>query len=114
MLQRRMTGGECMKTAAVIAEYNPFHNGHRYQLECARKKCGADYVVVLLCGDYTQRGEPAMIDKYSRTRAALVSGADLVIGMQVSTAVSGAERYAGGAVSELNALGAGRLSLLRF
>lgn len=106
MLQRRMTGGECMKTAAVIAEYNPFHNGHRYQLECARKKCGADYVVVLLCGDYTQRGEPAMIDKYSRTRAALVSGADLVIGMQVSTAVSGAERYAGGAVSELNALGA--------
>lgn len=94
-----------MRTTAVIAEYNPFHNGHLYQMELARRRTGADYIIVLLSGDFTQRGEPAIIDKYSRARAALAGGADLVICMPAATATSGAEKYAYGCVSLLNSLG---------
>ena len=57
-----------MKVAGIIAEYNPFHKGHQYHIEETRKKTGADYVVVVMSGDYVQRGEPAIADKYMRTR----------------------------------------------
>ena len=59
-----------MKTAAIIAEYNPFHEGHRYQIEETRKATGADYILVLMSGDFVQRGEPAIYNKYTRTRMA--------------------------------------------
>ena len=94
-----------MKTVAVIAEYNPFHNGHLYQLECARRRTGADRMVVLMCGDFTQRGEPVVLDKYSRAETVLKAGANLVIMMPVSVSISGAQQYADGCVKILDALG---------
>ena len=65
-----------IKTAGIIAEYNPFHNGHHYQIQELRRLTGADYVVVAMSGDFVQRGEPAIFDKYTRTRMALCGGAD--------------------------------------
>ena len=72
-----------MKVAGIIAEYNPFHKGHQYHIEETRKQTGADYVIAVMSGDYVQRGEPAIADKYMRTRMALSGGADLVIEMPV-------------------------------
>ena len=60
-----------MKVAGIIAEYNPFHKGHQYHIEETRKQTGADYVIAVMSGDYVQRGEPAIADKYMRTRMAL-------------------------------------------
>ena len=68
-----------MKTAGIIAEYNPFHNGHQYQMETVRHLTGADFVIVAMSGDFLQRGVPAIADKYTRTRMALLGGADLVL-----------------------------------
>ena len=59
-----------MKTAAIIAEYNPFHNGHKYQLEETKRQTGADFIVVVMSGDFVQRGIPAMYSKTFRTRSA--------------------------------------------
>ena len=70
-----------MKTAAVIAEYNPFHNGHSRHLKEARALTGADFVMAVMSGDFVQRGAPAVFHKYMRTRMALLSGADLVLEM---------------------------------
>ena len=68
-----------IKTAGIIAEYNPFHNGHHYQIEQVRRQTGADYVIAVMSGDFVQRGEPAIFDKYTRTNMALRGGADLVV-----------------------------------
>ena len=70
--------GVSMKTAGIIAEYNPFHNGHRYHMAETRRQTGANYLVVIMSGDYVQRGEPAIFNKYLRTQTAIRSGADLV------------------------------------
>ena len=59
-----------MKLTGIIAEYNPFHKGHQYHIEETRKQTGADYVIAVMSGDYVQRGEPAIADKYMRTRMA--------------------------------------------
>ena len=72
-----------MKTAGIIAEYNPFHNGHKYHLEEVRRQTGADYLIIVMSGDFTQRGIPAVINKYSRARMALDAGADLVLELPV-------------------------------
>lgn len=63
-----------MNVIGIIAEYNPFHNGHAYQIAHVRKNLHADYIVVATSGDYVQRGEPALLDKYTRARMALSSG----------------------------------------
>ena len=68
-----------MKVTGIIAEYNPFHKGHKYQIDYCKKELNSDYVIVAMSGDYVQRGEPAIADKYMRTRMALSGGADLVI-----------------------------------
>lgn len=94
-----------MKIAAIIAEYNPFHSGHRYQMEQTRLLTGADYVLVLMSGDFVQRGAPAIFNKYLRTRMALLGGADAVIELPCLYAISSAEFFAGGAVALLNRLG---------
>ena len=60
-----------MKTVGIIAEYNPFHNGHAYQIETVRRQTGADYVIVAMSGDFVQRGAPAILDKHTRARMAL-------------------------------------------
>ncbi len=97
--------GIIMKIAAVIAEYNPFHNGHAYQLHRIKDHYGYDFVIVVMSGDFTQRGEPAIADKYARTRMALLSGADLVIELPAYYACASAEYFATGAVSLIHGLG---------
>ena len=94
-----------MKTAAVIAEYNPFHSGHGYHIEKTKKETGADYVLVIMSGHFVQRGAPALLDKYTRTRAALLGGADAVIELPALYATSSAEYFAQGAVTLLHKLG---------
>lgn len=93
-----------MRTVGIIAEYNPFHTGHKYHLEKAKEISGADYAVVVMSPDYVQRGEPAIFDKYTRTRMALMNGADLVIELPVCYAAGSAEYFAQGAVSLLDGL----------
>lgn len=97
-----------MLTAAVIAEFNPFHNGHRYLLDQARA-LGAERIVVIMSGNFTQRGEPAIYDKWTRTRAALHGGADLVIELPLPFAVAGAQRFARGGAAAAAAMGVDRL-----
>lgn len=89
----------------IIAEYNPFHNGHAYQIEQARLLTGCDFLVVVMSGDYVQRGAPAVFDKYTRTRMALACGADLVLELPVACSCASAEFFASGAVSLLDGLG---------
>ena len=94
-----------MKVAGVITEYNPFHNGHKYQLKQIKRQTSADYIVVAMSGDFVQRGEPAIIDKYERTRMALLSGADLVLELPSVFATASAEFFARGGVSVLKNTG---------
>ncbi len=94
-----------MKTIAVIAEFNPFHNGHAWFLAEARRRAQADALVVIMSGDYVQRGEPAVFDKFTRAETALLCGADLVLELPVSCAAAGAGYFAQGAVRLLDALG---------
>lgn len=95
-----------MRTIGIVAEYNPFHNGHLYQLQASRRKAGADCAVVVMSGNYTQRGEPAIVDKWARAEIALRSGADLVIELPAPYAMGSAEYFAFGAVKLLDSLGA--------
>lgn len=94
-----------MKTVGIIAEYNPFHNGHAYHIQKAKELTGADFCVVVMSGDFVQRGAPALMNKYLRTSCALANGADLVVELPVCYAVSSAEYFANGAVSLLDHLG---------
>ena len=94
-----------MKTAGIIAEYNPFHKGHEYQIRYTKEKLKADYVIVAMSGDYVQRGTPALISKHARAEMALRCGADLVLEMPVSVSTASAEAFAMGGVSLLDGLG---------
>ncbi|MBB5197442.1 nucleotidyltransferase [Anaerocolumna cellulosilytica] len=94
-----------MKVVGLITEYNPFHNGHAYHLNEAKRATGADYVVVVMSGNFVQRGTPAFLDKYSRTKMALKCGADLVFELPVCFSTASAEYFALGAVSLLEKLG---------
>ena len=94
-----------MRVAGIIAEYNPFHNGHLYHLQRTRALTGCDYVVVVMAGCFTQRGEPAILDKWARARAALQCGADLVLELPALFAVRPAQGFARGGVGLLGALG---------
>ena len=94
-----------MKVCGIIAEYNPFHNGHLNQIKEARELTGADKVIVIMSGDFTQRGCPAFIDKYERTRMALKGGADLVLELPLYYSVGSAEFFASGAVALLDKIG---------
>lgn len=100
-----MKGSFVMKTVGIIAEYNPFHNGHLYQLRQLRARTGADYVIVVMSGDFVQRGEPAVYDKYTRTRMALAAGVDLVLELPVCFATGSAEDFAACGVALLDRLG---------
>ncbi|MGI6255017.1 MAG: nucleotidyltransferase family protein [Acutalibacter sp.] len=94
---------EKLKISAVICELNPLHTGHRALFSHA--KSHFDGLVCLLSGNYVQRGEPAILDKWARTRLALLSGADLVVELPLPWALAGAERFAAGGVALANALG---------
>ncbi len=92
-----------MKTAAIIAEYNPMHSGHVYHIEQTRA-AGATHIVAVLSGDIVQRAEPAIFSKFERARIAADCGADLVLELPAVFAAAGAERFAWGALSLIGAL----------
>lgn len=96
-----------MNTVGLITEYNPLHNGHIYHLNEALSKTGAEVAVAVMSGNFVQRGEPAVIDKYSRAKAAVDSGVNLVVELPSFYALSSAEGFAFGAVLTLEALSAG-------
>lgn len=96
---------DLMNILGIIAEFNPLHTGHEYLIRHLRRETGADYCVVVMSGDYVQRGEPAFFSKALRTKAALLSGADLVLELPLSVATGSAEYFAEGAVSLLDRLG---------
>ncbi len=93
-----------MNVVGIIAEYNPFHEGHAYQIQKAKEQCGAEFAVVVMNGDFVQRGEPAIFDKYTRTKEALLGGADLIFELPVRFGLSSAGDFALGGVLALNAL----------
>lgn len=93
-----------MKFCAVICEYNPFHNGHAYQFEQIKKLSGCDKILCLMSGNFTQRGEIAVLHKLTRARHAVECGADVVLELPTAFAVSPAEIFAGGAVRLLSSL----------
>ena len=100
----RSASNAAIKVAGVIAEYNPFHAGHAWQLDEIRRR-GADYIVVAMSGSFVQRGEPALLDKHERARMALLCGADLVVALPFPGATSSAEGFASAGVAALGALG---------
>jgi predicted nucleotidyltransferase len=92
-----------LSVAGIVAEYNPFHYGHLHHINETRKICGA--VVAVMSGNFVQRCEPAICDKYARAKSAVAGGVDLVIGLPARYALGSAEKFAFGAVSVLDALG---------
>ena len=94
-----------MKIVGLIAEYNPFHSGHQYHMEKAREITGADAVIVVMSGNFVQRGAPAIMPKHIRAKAALKSGASVIIELPVCYAAGSAEYFAYGAISLLEKLG---------
>lgn len=93
-----------MKTVGIIAEYNPFHNGHKYQIEKAKEITGADTVIVIMSGCFTQQGNIAAVNKFKRAEMAIKNGTDLVIELPTIFATSSAEMFAYGAVNILDKL----------
>lgn len=91
-----------MKILAIICEYNPFHNGHKYLIDKAKKISGCDAVLCIMSGNFTQRGEMCVLDKYTRARHAILGGADCVIQLPSPFAVAPAEIFAKGAVKILS------------
>ena len=93
------------KVLGIIAEYNPFHNGHMHHLELSKKVTEADYTVAIISGNFTQRGDTSIIDKWTKAGIALENGIDLVIELPTLFSVSSAENFADGAIKILNSLG---------
>ncbi|WP_163536706.1 nucleotidyltransferase [Gracilibacillus sp. YIM 98692] len=93
-----------MKACGLIVEYNPYHNGHHYHFQEAKKQSGADCMIAVMSGNFLQRGEPAIIDKFERAKIAIDQGIDLVIELPFFYAVQHSELFAKGAVQVLNQL----------
>ena len=93
-----------MKVTGIIAEYNPFHNGHEYHIQQTRKRLKSDYIIIVMSGNYVQRGAPTIIDKASRCEMALRAGADLVLELPTCFATANAEYFAYGGVAILDKL----------
>lgn len=94
-----------MKINAIVAEYNPLHKGHMYQMEDAKKNTQADYTLVLMSGNFVQRGAPAIMDKHTRAQMALQAGADLILELPPHFSCSSAEYFANGSVAVLKKIG---------
>lgn len=93
------------KVLGIVAEYNPFHNGHLYQLNYSKKITNSKYSVAVISGNFTQRGSTSLIDKWSKAEIAIKNGIDLVIELPLLYSISSAENFADGAVKILNSLG---------
>ena len=87
-----------MKICGIIAEYNPFHLGHLKQIEHVKKVLGAEKIVVIMSGNFSQRGEATVLDKFTRAKHAVLAGADLVIELPTVFATANAEIFAKGAI----------------
>ncbi|NLP30511.1 MAG: nucleotidyltransferase [Clostridiales bacterium] len=94
-----------MNVIGIVAEYNPFHKGHLYHLEETKKRGQADCIVAVMSGNFTQRGEPAMINKWKRAEIAIKNGVDLVIELPFAFACNNAEYFARGAIKIFEGLG---------
>jgi len=94
-----------MQAVGLIVEYNPFHNGHKWHLEAAKKQSGCPFVIGVMSGNFMQRGEPAIFDKWKRAEMAIRGGADLIIELPSVFAVRSAQYFAAGGIRLLNALG---------
>lgn len=92
------------KVLGIIAEYNPFHNGHLYHLAESKKAIGADYTIAIISGNFVQRGDTSLTNKWSKAEMALKNGIDLVIELPVIYSISSAENFASGAIKILNSL----------
>ncbi|MGL4344506.1 MAG: nucleotidyltransferase family protein, partial [Cellulosilyticaceae bacterium] len=88
-----------MHITGIVAEYNPFHNGHLYQLIETKKLTGCDKIVAVMSGNFAQRGNPCIVDKYTRAQMALEAGVDLVLELPVPFATASAERFSEAAIS---------------
>lgn len=99
-----------MKLTGIVAEYNPFHMGHEYQIRKAKELSHCDGVAVVMSGNYVQRGEVAIIDKFKRAEAAVYGGADIVIELPIPFSFQNAEMFANAAVNELSKLNISSLS----
>lgn len=99
-----------MKVGGIVCEYNPFHNGHAYHIEKTRES-GATHIVCAMSGNFVQRGDCAIVDKWARAKSALLSGADLVVEIPTPWACSSAENFARGAIGILSAL---KIDMLSF
>lgn len=93
------------KILAIIAEYNPFHNGHLYHLQKSKKELNPDYSICIMSGNFCERGDTSIIDKWSKAEAALKCGFDLVVELPVLYSTSSAENFAEGALKILDAFG---------
>lgn len=93
-----------MNITAIISEYNPFHNGHKYHIDVTKKETNCEGLIIVLSGNFVQRGTPALLNKFKRTKDILENGADLVIELPSVYAVSSAEFFARGAISLLDQL----------
>ena len=94
-----------MKICACIAEYNPLHLGHLKHIEYIKNVLDAEKLIVIMSGNFTQRGEPAVLDKFTRAKQAVIAGADMVIELPTVFATGNAEVFAKGAINIINSLG---------
>lgn len=92
------------RVLGIVCEYNPFHNGHLYHIIQSKKMTGADYTIAIMTGNFTQRGDVSIVDKWSKTEMALLAGVDLVIELPLLYSISSAENFADGAIKILNSL----------
>lgn len=92
------------KVLGIIAEYNPFHNGHLYHLEKSKELTGSDYSIAIMSGNFTQRGSTSIVNKWKKTKMALLNGFDLVIELPTLYSISSGENFADGAIKILNSL----------
>ena len=93
------------KVLGIIAEYNPLHNGHIYHLQSAKSQTESDYVVAILTGNFTQRGNTSLLNKWEKAKVALRNGVDLVIELPTIYSISSAENFANGAIKILDTIG---------
>lgn len=94
-----------MKAVGIVVEYNPFHNGHLFHLEKTREVANADIVIAVMSGQFLQRGEPALLPKWTRAEMAILAGVDIVVELPYQFATQKADTFAHGAISILGAIG---------
>ena len=88
----------------IIGEYNPFHNGHLYHIAKSKEESGAEFVICVISGNFVQRGDTSIVNKWAKAKMALANGADLVIELPTVYSISSAENFAQGAIKILNSL----------